>query len=96
MTQSLFEASMYTFVFMWTPALEKAVGNDAAIKLPYGWIFASFMVSLMLGSVIFRVAISRYSWTPEKLVMPMMAIATLAFFLASFVKVSPQRYSLRS
>jgi len=37
--QSLFEASMYTFVFMWTPAL--TARGDA---LPLGLIFACYMV----------------------------------------------------
>jgi hypothetical protein len=46
---SLFEGSMYIFVFMWTPALtEREVGD-----LPFGLIFATFMVSCMAGSSIF-------------------------------------------
>jgi len=44
--QALFESSMYTFVFMWTPELEEARGD----KLPHGLIFAIFMVSCMIGS----------------------------------------------
>eukprot|EP00268_Persea_americana_P011146 TRINITY_DN1466_c0_g1_i6.p1 TRINITY_DN1466_c0_g1~~TRINITY_DN1466_c0_g1_i6.p1 ORF type:complete len:462 (+),score=66.34 TRINITY_DN1466_c0_g1_i6:462-1847(+) len=45
--QSLFEGSMYTFVFLWTPALSP---NDEDI--PHGFIFATFMLSSMLGSSI--------------------------------------------
>ena len=37
--QSLFEGSMYTFVFLWTPAL-----SPAGEHLPHGMIFACFMV----------------------------------------------------
>ena len=37
LVQSLFEASMYTFVFMWTPALTE--GDDVS-PLPFGLIFA--------------------------------------------------------
>lgn len=37
LVQSLFEASMYTFVFMWTPALTE--GDDKSF-LPFGLIFA--------------------------------------------------------
>ncbi|XP_068739915.1 molybdate-anion transporter-like [Montipora capricornis] len=55
--QSLFEGSMYTFVLEWTPALtpglnlqRKTVNED----IPHGWIFASFMVSAMLGSHTFK------------------------------------------
>nr|KAJ0217486.1 hypothetical protein LSAT_V11C300120900 [Lactuca sativa] len=43
--QSLFEGSMYTFVFLWTPALSLN-GED----IPHGFIFATFMLSSMLGS----------------------------------------------
>jgi hypothetical protein len=37
--QSLFEGSMYTFVFLWTPAL-----SPAGEHLPHGMIFSCFMV----------------------------------------------------
>ncbi|KAM0935127.1 putative molybdate-anion transporter, MFS transporter superfamily [Dioscorea sansibarensis] len=45
--QSLFEGSMYTFVFLWTPALSP--NNE---DIPHGFIFATFMLSSMLGSSI--------------------------------------------
>jgi len=53
--QSLFEGGMFTFVFMWTPALAT---DDA--ELPHGWIFASFMVSVMMGSCLFKFLVQRY------------------------------------
>ncbi|GFR46357.1 hypothetical protein Agub_g7865 [Astrephomene gubernaculifera] len=43
--QSLFEAAMYSFVFLWTPAL--APGGEA---IPHGMIFACFMTASMAGS----------------------------------------------
>lgn len=45
--QSLFEASMYTFVFLWTPALSP--NNE---KIPHGMIFACFMTASMVGSAL--------------------------------------------
>lgn len=45
--QSLFEGSMYTFVFLWTPALSP---NEEHI--PHGFIFACFMVASMIGSAL--------------------------------------------
>ena len=36
---------MYTFVFLWTPALSPT--NQA---LPHGFIFSTFMLACMLGS----------------------------------------------
>lgn len=46
LTQSLFEASMYTFVFMWTPALSE--GDDTE-PLPFGLIFACYIYSMQFG-----------------------------------------------
>lgn len=43
--QSLFEASMYTFVFLWTPAL-----SSHGAKLPHGLVFAIFMTASMVGT----------------------------------------------
>lgn len=45
--QSLFEGSMYTFVFLWTPAL-----SPNGEEIPHGFIFALFMLACMLGSSI--------------------------------------------
>jgi len=48
--QSLFEGSMYVFVFMWTPALTEPHGDESSkvhddeSAFPYGLIFACFMV----------------------------------------------------
>ena len=36
---------MYTFVFLWTPALSP---NEQ--QIPHGFIFATFMLSSMIGS----------------------------------------------
>ena len=47
---SLFEGSMYIFVFMWTPAL---TGGNPDIQLPFGLIFSTFMVCCMIGSSCF-------------------------------------------
>lgn len=45
--QSLFEGSMYTFVFLWTPAL-----SPHGEHIPHGMIFACFMVASMAGSAL--------------------------------------------
>ena len=46
--QSCFEASMYLFVFMWTPMLSQSLPEGAT--LPHGLVFAIFMVAVMIGS----------------------------------------------
>ena len=46
---------MYTFVFMWTPALSV----NATEQLPFGLIFASYMVCIMIGSSLFSILINK-------------------------------------
>jgi MFS transporter, MFS domain-containing protein family, molybdate-anion transporter len=45
--QSVFEGAMYTFIFLWTPAL-----SPNSEKIPHGFIFAMFMVASMAGSAV--------------------------------------------
>ena len=47
---SLFEGSMYIFVFNWTPALS----TSSSASPPFGLIFAAFMVASMGGSSLLR------------------------------------------
>lgn len=60
---------MYTFVLEWTPALTKAqelTGGEAGEHrglIPHGYIFATFMVSCMIGSSLFKIMIK--SMRPE-------------------------------
>ena len=59
MGQSCFEGAMYTFVFMWTPALktaEETEAQTAGVTSQYlGLIFAVFMVCVMVGSSFFKI-----------------------------------------
>jgi MFS transporter, MFS domain-containing protein family, molybdate-anion transporter len=57
-TQSLFESSMYIFVLEWTPAL--TIDNESNTSIPHGFIFASFMIGIMIGSNIFKILIKRF------------------------------------
>merc|ERR1711971_50772 len=72
--QSLVEASMFTFVFLWTPTL--SAGN---ISLPLGKIFAAFMVSIMVGSYVFR-AIST-TWKPQRGLL----LSTILFLTSTLI-----------
>jgi MFS transporter, MFS domain-containing protein family, molybdate-anion transporter len=40
---------MYLFVFLWVPSLQDAGGAN----LPLGYIFSAFMISMMLGSIVY-------------------------------------------
>eukprot|EP01139_Manchomonas_bermudensis_P023576 Amastigsp_a841276_152.p1 type:complete len:439 gc:universal Amastigsp_a841276_152:1375-59(-) len=53
--QSCFEGAMYTFVFMWTPALAT---ESTRATLPYGLIFAVYMVCIMIGSYVFSLLVA--------------------------------------
>jgi MFS family permease len=66
--QSLFEASMYLFVFMWTPAIEAAVADGE--HLEHGLIFACFMVAMMCGSAAF-------AWLSNKVSLEQLALGNL-------------------
>ncbi|GLC35439.1 hypothetical protein PLESTB_000207000 [Pleodorina starrii] len=54
--QSMFEASMYTFVFLWTPAL-----SPGGQKIPHGLVFSCFMTACMAGSAGTGLLVRRYS-----------------------------------
>lgn len=82
--QSLFEGSMYVFVLEWTPALtpdehDKQDENEGHRgSIPHGHIFAGFMVSIMIGSSLFKL-LSKYTSTESFMrVVLMISAITLA------------------
>jgi hypothetical protein len=94
MGQSCFEGAMYTFVFMWTPALksaEETAAESAGTPLEestskyLGLIFAVFMISVMVGSSLFKIfSVSKETLYQIPLVMHMtsfIAMACITLFL---------------
>ncbi len=82
---SLFEGSMYIFVFMWTPALTtlaKAEMGDDFEGLPFGVIFSTFMVCCMAGSSIFSIAMEKMK--PEQLAVIVFGVAAFAFLMVVY------------
>jgi predicted MFS family arabinose efflux permease len=73
---SLFEGSMYIFVFMWTPALTSKADTD---QLPFGIIFSTFMVCCMAGSSIYSILIEKMKG--EQLAVIIFAVAAFAMSL---------------
>ncbi|TRM63397.1 hypothetical protein BD626DRAFT_431137 [Schizophyllum amplum] len=57
LTQTCFEGSMYLFVFLWVPSLQEARAPGPPEPLPLGYIFSSFMVSMMLGSQLYSTVV---------------------------------------
>jgi MFS family permease len=86
--QSLFEGSMYTFVFLWVPALQTASELEATtlgVKpavVPFGYVFATFMVSVMIGSALFRYLLKSYS--VEQMSVGVFAVSALTMMLPIF------------
>ncbi|XP_074572477.1 uncharacterized protein LOC141828981 isoform X1 [Curcuma longa] len=74
--QSLFEGSMYTFVFLWTPALSP---NDE--EIPHGFIFATFMLSSMLGSSIASKLMTRATLKVESYMQIVFAVSAFTLLL---------------
>mmetsp|Transcript_3953 Transcript_3953/g.7566 ORF Transcript_3953/g.7566 Transcript_3953/m.7566 type:complete len:503 (+) Transcript_3953:176-1684(+) len=85
---SLFEGSMYIFVFMWTPALttlvKEEVGEEEFDGLPFGVIFSTFMVCCMAGSSIFSIAMEKMK--PEQLAVIIFGVASSAFAMVVISK----------
>ncbi|KAH7909156.1 hypothetical protein BJ138DRAFT_1155970 [Hygrophoropsis aurantiaca] len=83
LTQTCFEGSMYLFVFLWVPSLQEASPSFPSVALPLGYIFSSFMISMMLGSLLYS-AISSYA-PPATLAAPNDSSLTLHAKLSSLV-----------
>jgi len=79
--QSLFEASMYTFVFLWTPALSP---NDEDI--PHGFIFATFMLACMVGSAIAGKLMARASLRIEVYMQGVFMVSAASLFAPVLVR----------
>ena len=78
--QPLFEASMYTFVFMWTPAISP---NDEPI--PHGVIFAVFMLASMVGSSIAGKLLSDDKVPVESYMQYVFVVAAMSLFVPSII-----------
>ena len=74
---SLFEGSMYIFVFMWTPAIKNLTAEGTVI--PFGLIFSTFMVFCMAGSSLFATLVQKQS--VEQIGVKVFCVATISFLL---------------
>ena len=77
---SLFEGSMYIFVFMWTPLL-KSFLTDPNDDLPFGLIFATFMVCCMSGSSLFSILVEKFP--VERMGIFIFAVGSLAMAIVA-------------
>lgn len=88
LASTMFEGSMYLFVFFWGPALTSARKYEAISGtvtstggLPYGIIFASFMASVLAASLVFNIAMDRKLFKYTYLLVGILGAADLVFYL---------------
>ncbi|KAG0283117.1 hypothetical protein BGZ98_006459, partial [Dissophora globulifera] len=68
---TVFECCMYTFVLLYTPALETAVKNSTGSRalIPLGYLFSAMMFCSMLGSLAFKYLSSKNVLTENLLAL---------------------------
>lgn len=78
--QSLFEGSMYVFVFLWTPTLAQGEPEfyESKTKL-HGLVFSAYMLAIMLGSSLFPKLTSKRH--PAELMKTVMCCAAVALLV---------------
>ncbi|KAL1892500.1 hypothetical protein Sste5346_007010 [Sporothrix stenoceras] len=82
LASTLFEGSMYLFVFFWTPALKEAA--ESAAPLPYGIIFASFMAAAMAATLAFNIVTAQMQLMRcVTLLLGLLGAAEVVFYLLS-------------
>ncbi|KAI6083627.1 DUF791-domain-containing protein [Hypoxylon rubiginosum] len=74
---TMFEGSMYLFVFFWTPTI-KSVQKSAG-ELPYGFIFSSFMASSMAAALIFNIVMQKRPFKYTRLLIGILLAANFCF-----------------
>ncbi|KAH3764299.1 major facilitator superfamily transporter [Pelomyxa schiedti] len=83
--QSMFEGCMYTFVFLWSPVLGELGASNPCV-LPFGLIFAMYMVCIMIGSQLFTLTkslrgTSNTISTVSQMAVVYYLVAACAFFV---------------
>ncbi|KAF9278691.1 Molybdate-anion transporter [Mortierella alpina] len=82
LAQTVFECCMYTFVLLYTPALEISVhnsqGSGGKELFPLGYLFSAMMLCTMLGSIAFKILSSKGVAT-EKLLSTYTVLSFLIF-----------------
>lgn len=88
LASTMFEGSMYLFVFLWGPALNSAHKYEVATGksgsnggLPYGIIFASFMAAVLAASLVFNVVMDRKLVKYSYLLLGLLGVADAVFYV---------------
>jgi hypothetical protein len=78
---TVFEGSMYLFVFFWVPALKSVQSSPG--ELPYGVIFSSFMAATLASSLAFNTITERRLVRHTTLLVAILGLSAACFFLAA-------------
>ncbi|EME89189.1 uncharacterized protein MYCFIDRAFT_14297, partial [Pseudocercospora fijiensis CIRAD86] len=82
MATTVFEGSMYLFVFFWSPALKSSRALSGVAELPpFGLIFSCFMSAMMMGSMIFSSIELRSGRDTGRLLLSILALAAISLLL---------------
>lgn len=68
-TQCMFDSAMMLFVFMWTPLLLHLSGTSSAPAPNLGLVFSCFMIAIMIGSSVPKLAAGALGIPPEKVLL---------------------------
>ncbi|KAI1661996.1 DUF791-domain-containing protein [Daldinia decipiens] len=74
---TMFEGSMYLFVFYWTPTIKSVQMSTG--ELPYGYIFSSFMASSMAAALIFNILMQKRLFKYSRLLIGVLLMANFCF-----------------
>ncbi|OAX34510.1 DUF791-domain-containing protein [Rhizopogon vinicolor AM-OR11-026] len=91
LTQTCFEGSMYLFVFLWVPSLQEASPTFPTIALPLGYIFSSFMISMVLGSLLYSAVTTHSGGLTIHAKLSSLVCAVAALALATSVRSESER-----
>eukprot|EP00933_Yihiella_yeosuensis_P022008 TRINITY_DN17323_c1_g1_i1.p1 TRINITY_DN17323_c1_g1~~TRINITY_DN17323_c1_g1_i1.p1 ORF type:complete len:449 (+),score=82.67 TRINITY_DN17323_c1_g1_i1:76-1422(+) len=81
LVNSLFEGSMYSFVFMWVPTM---LGALKGAPLPTGLVFSSFMCCMSLGGLLFSPSLLLGLMSAEKLAVGIFLVGAAALTVPVF------------
>lgn len=82
LTTTIFEGSMYLFVYFWAPALiaSRTADRDTSSP-PFGLIFSCFMCALMLGSLVFSSLKLDNTREAARLMLTILALASYGMLI---------------
>lgn len=83
---TIFEGSMYLFVFFWSPALKSSRAvSGITDSPPFGLIFSCFMSAMMMGSMLFSAVELRNERDTGKLLLLILALAANSLLIPVLV-----------